>query len=629
MLGITYEIWKDICKMYLDLKPNTLAAYLQWFPFTKLSMKHKEELLNEDFYHKYIETMAFVTSEAAMLRTENFILKKDGAFRNSSLLSPILYLLLQSVGKIVSEKYVQQRSHLTKVYYGGDYIGMDPTYKSEYDSFFKEVNSYADGCNFFIKTDIANFFDNININILIEQIDAVCNSSELKFTQVQLQLYKKMLEYCGAGKFPLVENSMCSSYLATVVYLDQIDKAIHEFLVQNNELFSNFHVVRYVDDLYILFSFRGLDSDRSNLYNLFMNVYSNILHEYGLSVNRSKCCIKPTKDINEELKKSLYDEYFNGKKKFIAEQFKNSVPQFILQLSEAVNRNQLDVEKYNSLIIENFSDENIEFTPNEVLNYFVYENQGVFKDKIIRKAIENMVHQNMYFISIDPKRLTTILTLTRDGDILKLLLCNLFAHDRSGMWVIYDSIIAITYLIQRKFTHKDLCNVLNKRCPGLSLYYKTACAESFLSSFLVGRNRIMDNVIKTDQKAYYLFFMYVYFAQRSDALESYAYFKTFFDRVTADIDYEYKDITCSKSKKANYSGFYKEKQLITFYADVVGSRDLILKAQKLRNANPINHSSAELLNGTYERQDLINSIDSLSEMLTNKMIIMMYKRLSN
>ena len=186
MLGITYEIWKDICKMYLDLKPNTLAAYLQWFPFTKLSMKHKEELLNEDFYHKYIETMAFVTSEAAMLRTENFILKKDGAFRNSSLLSPILYLLLQSVGKIVSEKYVQQRSHLTKVYYGGDYIGMDPTYKSEYDSFFKEVNSYADGCNFFIKTDIANFFDNININILIEQIDAVCNSSELKFTQVQL-----------------------------------------------------------------------------------------------------------------------------------------------------------------------------------------------------------------------------------------------------------------------------------------------------------------------------------------------------------------------------------------------------------------------------------------------------------
>ena len=100
-------------------------------------------------------------------------------------------------------------------------------------------------------------------------------------------------------------------------------------------------------------------------------------------------------------------------------------------------------------------------------------------------------------------------------------------------------------------------------------------------------------------------------------------------RVTADIDYEYKDITCSKSKKANYSGFYKEKQLITFYADVVGSRDLILKAQKLRNANPINHSSAELLNGTYERQDLINSIDSLSEMLTNKMIIMMYKRLSN
>lgn len=49
-----------------------------------------------------------------------------------------------------------------------------------------------------------------------------------------------------------------------------------------------------------------------NVYNQIINECSSILKEYDLSLNTKKCCLKPAIEINDELKKSLYDEYFNG-----------------------------------------------------------------------------------------------------------------------------------------------------------------------------------------------------------------------------------------------------------------------------------------------------------------------------
>ena len=41
MFNIQYETWKNICKQYFDLKLGSQSAYLQWFPFTKLSDEDK------------------------------------------------------------------------------------------------------------------------------------------------------------------------------------------------------------------------------------------------------------------------------------------------------------------------------------------------------------------------------------------------------------------------------------------------------------------------------------------------------------------------------------------------------------------------------------------------------------
>ena len=68
-------------------------------------------------------------------------------------------------------------------------------------------------------------------------------------------------------------------------------------------------------------------------------------------------------------------------------------------------------------------------------------------------------------------------------------------------------------------------------------------------------------------------------------------------------------------KKPNYKGFYDERKFISFYADVQNSEAVITKAHKLRNANPLSHSSSELLDDNNTSEELQNSIKALSKLV--------------
>lgn len=302
MLGISYETWVNICKMYFSLNALSTKAYLQWFPFTKVSDEDKKYIMSQDFYKGYIETSSFVFFSGAMQQSENYLQKSDGSFRNSSLIAPLLYLVLQAVGKEIFNEYLSVRPSGISVYYAGSYEFMRPKYKQDYDNFFKELNSYIDEYPYFIKTDITNFFSNINIDKLVAQIDNICNADEVKFSQTRLQIYKELLLYCGDGAFPLIENSVASSYLSTIVYLDNVDLKLYEFLNTKVPDIASFRMVRYVDDLYILIASDKPLAHLVDSYNEIRNEYSSILKEYGLSLNTKKCCIRKSTEINEELK---------------------------------------------------------------------------------------------------------------------------------------------------------------------------------------------------------------------------------------------------------------------------------------------------------------------------------------
>ena len=109
---------------------------------------------------------------------------------------------------------------------------------------------------------------------MIERINAICNRGDNTIPQAQLLLYKELLLYCGDGVFPLIENSVSSSYLATVVYLDPIDCELYDFLRLRVPGITGFRMIRYVDDLYILFT---TNRDTKGLNQIYNAVITNIL----------------------------------------------------------------------------------------------------------------------------------------------------------------------------------------------------------------------------------------------------------------------------------------------------------------------------------------------------------------
>lgn len=374
--------------MYFSLGKGTKKAYLQWYPFSKLDDSDEAFLKSRDFYHKYIQNGSFVLFPQTMQRTENYIQKDDGSFRDATLISPILYLVLQCIGKEISCIYEEERQSRVTAYYAGNYNKQRPKYKKDYDNFFKHLNSSISNYQYFIKTDVTNFFNNINLNLLIERIDKVCNAHKVKVSQVQLYLYKELLSYCGAGRFPLIENSIASSYLATIVYMDAIDCEMVDYIKNKVGDISNFEIVRYVDDMYIMFSSSKQLEYLKDTYNNIINQYSSLLKKYGLTLNVKKCCIKEAFEINENLKKSLYDEAFKGEMHDIEEHFSGKLKLFLENIYDQLSKNGLDNTEYVKLIESNFYNKSIEFTPSEIYNYLIYENESELKtEDIIGAAI--------------------------------------------------------------------------------------------------------------------------------------------------------------------------------------------------------------------------------------------------
>ncbi|MDE6021087.1 MAG: AbiA family abortive infection protein [Ruminococcus sp.] len=611
MFYISYDTWKEICDMYFSLSYGSKKSYLQWFPLFKLSKSDEENISGLDFYEKYIEKGSFILFDKSSNVTENYILKPDGSFRDATLVDPVLYLVLQCVGREINKKYRSLRQSSISVHYAGNYDNNDCRYKAEYDTFFKEINASATENSYFIKTDIRNFFSNINVDKLVEQIDKVCNQTTVTISQTQLLTYKSLLLYCGNGRFPLVENSISSSYLATIVYLDIIDKKLYDYLSNHVECFTSFQMIRYVDDLYILFN---SDCDYSKIheaYNEIRNYYSSILKDFDLSLNTKKCSLNEISMINEELKKSLYDEFYNGEKRNIEDLFEGKLFDFLQDISFNLIFDSIDVDKYNALVNEHFSSDDIEFTPSEVYNYFVYENSNIIQTKEIIDVIKEIIDQSISFISLDPKRLTVLILKTRDEEAIKALLNQLFSRNRNDVWNSYDTSIAITYLIQRQFKHIDLLLILKNKSPMLYDYYENNCQKSFIEIFEDQEMIEFCDVLDIDQKAQFLYFMYLCERQKNNIMAAYAYYKNFFDRITADLDFKY----VSKPKKPNYKGFYKEGAIKTFYQNITDSASIIKTAHDLRNANPLSHSSSELLDHANTTQELLDTISKLRKMV--------------
>lgn len=572
-------------------------------------------LLSDKFYEENIRNGYLLFENQTMKVTQNYIQKSDGTYRQAQLLSPVLMLVLESICKEIFNE-VDDKLFNTHALYAGDFEENKVTYSKQYDLFFKEVNKLAGIYPYFMKFDISNFFKDIDLNMLFNIIEEKTN----QFSQFYIYIYKQLFEFIGEGKFPIVENSSGLSYLATKIYLNEIDEKIITYFTKEKEVVL-FEIIRYVDDLYVFIKPKDKNVKTDKLFSEFKNYYTTELRNLSLSLNANKSLIDESKDIKESLKESFYHGEIYDERINIHDIDFKYYEQFLDNLDKNLKENgTISIDDYNLIKNSSFDWPDIELSVEEIYNTIIYKFSNKFKnnEKII-KLLNSLVEDEV--ISFDVKRFVIAILHTKEKYLIKKLLNILFKKEE---WNDSDNHIAITYLLQRNFKHEDLKfklqeNLVNRN-EGLYTYSENYCdcilswESPSNSDFLKECHRY--SITTTTM---HLYFLYLKAKSDNDALVSHAYFKTFFDRITAELAFSFNIDSKEDNKNPLYGKYYKKDNLIKIYKDFERGKKIIKEADKIRNASPIIHSSSELTKGSRTTEEIIGSITDL-KFLINEFI---------
>lgn len=616
MFGIDYTIWRSTCKGVRKLSDPLFRAHLQLFPFACVTLHDWSYLESETFYENYIRNGAIVHCPDLYFRDDNYIQKSDGSYRNSTLISPIMHLLTTAIGMTLHKSYVITRPNPIYCYYSGSYSSNQFHYKSEYDAFYKEVNILREQNKYFIKLDIKDFYDNINLDLLFKLIENNPGIQSSSLAPRNLQTMKEILRFSGNNKFPLVDNSICASYLSTIIYLDDVDKKIYSFIQEKIANFTNFRMIRYVDDLYVFFSSNDTKRNLEISYREIHEMFNGFLKPFKLSLNVAKSCFDYVHELPEVLKRSLYDEYIKGEEFDFADLCPTQILDFLNNLYAKSAVKPMSSMHYKEVVESTFSFEGIECQADEILNALVYSDYINYETPEIIDACLQLLQSDSYILSLDPKRLTVVMLKTKSEEVIKAFLNALFFRARNNIWNTNDTSVAINYLIQRQFKHKDLLNILHCRNQMLHSYYKRYCNGTFVALLCPTNTSKITDVVGYDAILWHLYLMHKVTFFSGDPISSYAYYKSYFDRATAIIAYK---LGCEgNDKKPNHRKYHREGANLAFYSEVSNSESIIKKAHRLRNENPLAHSSAGLVESKDTAKDIENTILELESLLDEK-----------
>lgn len=406
---------------------------------------------------------------------KDFVYKNDYFTpRNMYLINPLYYLYYTYLVFEISSLFLNRRGILDfsrenmSVFYSGT-LNFN-TRKSEINKYALFNHSYSrfqqKRKEYFgkpvLKIDIQNFFQNIKINRLILKLRELYGNRSIIN---ELELFFRR---CKFDTLPQLHYSIASSILSQF-YLQEFDDRIDELLT-DEQLF----LIRFVDDMYLV-HLNGTGAIKKN--NNILNQLSYFLWEDELALNTSKTKMLSVEEYRNdyETSKSEYNDVGSfSPEKIIDEKTTRiledgSFISFIKELCELEKEKGIDLSEYKRLMVEYLSVEGED--ANKVLNNLIFSNKWKnMSDRDLKKII-----YSWKYILFNPSVFTVLYifvyeflekkgAIKDNGKKIKRILNYLF---RNKLFTFRDTLIAVSYLFQRNFEHRDLL----KKIEGVNPVY--------------------------------------------------------------------------------------------------------------------------------------------------------------
>lgn len=597
----SFESWRLACDL-VQIERSRLDKYLQWYPFSKLSKDDWGTIKANSFYSAYIKDGSFILIENMRFITRGYMQKQGVTLRASTLVAPILFLYLLAFGLEYVQVFNDPRNKGVCLY-SGDLKQKWIHYRKSYQAFTEAKQYCSEEYEHCIKTDITNFFESINVDALLAEMQA---RSDGQFSSTDTLFIRGLLLYCGKGRFPTIQNHPTLSFLATQVYLSSIDVSLHERLSLINGIIS-FELIRYVDDLFIFFNLED-ESDLITVSHSIVNIYADLLHNQGLALKQEKLKVMTPDEIRTssvtisavDFTGSEIDTDFSIEDAAIVGLFSS--------IAKAIDDGEYSEDVLLSSIEEHFSQETLSIPAIMLFRQCVHKMPDVFENNRIVTAIGQVLSRGNVGFTYNTNELILCLLHTCDEALIKRLLNNLFVAERNGAWSSLDCIIALTYLQRSKMKHRDLLALLKRQDHDLGHYCASFCVNNFSNLMPRSNEESLINLLQGDIPSKIQYVSYLQNECAGNSFEKASYFRSFFDRVVSHIS--------ARKKGVKPKWLFNEKELAKAFKDSKEARVIIHEAERLRRNNPIIHASSEMIiRPTYkiELDAMVTSLNSLLE----------------
>lgn len=605
MMHPSLESWRNACTTMKNQK-RRLGCYIQWYPFSLLGPSDWRTLSSECFYDTYIKDGSFIVCTFMNYRTKGYIQKQGIVFRDSVLVAPVLFLYLLAFG-IEYEKSFADVRHNSACEYAGNLGKMQAQYKHSYRRHCDAKRIAKAEFDYCLKTDITNFFGSINVDRLLSKMQ---DRSGGNFTVADGLFLKALLLYCGEGKFPTVQGHPTLSYLATKVFLSDVDCLLSTYL-DNSPAVSKYRLIRYVDDLYIFLSFTDDTAPHKSGHEI-LSKYADLLRANGLMLNQGKVKFMPTSEISlAETSESCVD--YTGC--YAAERVDNAVSRLTNlfgQIAERAVDGYYQQSDFDDALKASFASEDNRIQPEALFRQCLYEEKEAFRDRSVIEAISNALRNGATSLSYCTDELTKCILNTHNEKLIKRLLALLFEANRHGSWSSIESLIALGYLIARGTRHQDLLKTIREAEPGLYSFIYRYCKSN---SFAVNPTSKFEDkllaVTKDDAVSSFLYASYLQHGSTSNSFEQFGFIRSYFDRFTTN----YKRRVQGTRQR---DWMFKVNDIADVYSFIEGARETVGKAEKLRRENPLVHAGSQLVRGTY-RNEIDEIILSLIKLMAESL----------